>query len=130
LYKFCLALGWSALHGQTIAANPRLESVGLYPHAMVYLDTTVAVQRDGGNRKLWTVTDYKQTQSHSSGHIYRSTRSWVEIDCTAKHARVLHLTFFEGPMQSGKAIEREGVLHDWIAITPDSPMSRLAYKAC
>lgn len=54
----------------------------------------------------------------------------MEIDCNAKQARVLHLTFFEGPLQSGKPIEREGILHDWIAITPDSPISRLAYKVC
>lgn len=130
LRNFCLAWVWSALLGQTIAATPRLQSLGLYPHAVVYLDTASAVQRDGGNRKFWTVTDYKRMQTHSSGQFYRSTRSWMEIDCNAKQARVLHLTFFEGPLQSGKPIEREGILHDWIAITPDSPISRLAYKVC
>lgn len=123
-------LGCCASLALVAPAQARLESVGLYPHAAVYLDTAEPVRREGAHRKLWTVTDYKQRQSHEGGTSYRSSRAWMDIDCAAQKARVLHLTFFEGPMQSGQVIEREGILHDWLPIPADSPMARLAYKVC
>lgn len=118
-------LGLSAL-----SAQARLESVGLYPHAAVYIDSAEPVLREGAHRKLWTVTDYKQRQTHEGGTVYRSSRAWMDIDCAAHQARILHLSFFEGQMQAGKLIEREGILHDWLPIPADSPIARIAYKVC
>ena len=112
------------------SAPAKLETVGLYPHAVVYIDAAEAVQREGARRKLWTVTDYKQRQTHGNGRVYRSSRSWLDIDCQAQQARVLHLTFFEGAMQGGAVVEREGVLHEWLPIPADSPIARIAYKVC
>lgn len=124
-----LLLCLSAL-GVAVPVQARLESVGLYPHAAVYIDTSAPIERVGAHRKFWSVTDYKVGQNHEGGGSYRSTRAWMDIDCQARRARVLHLSFFEGPMQSGKVIEREGILHEWLPIPADSPIARMAYKLC
>ena len=127
------AAGALALSVLSLAAMPvhaRLESVGLYAHAAVYIDSAEPVVREGNHRKLWTVTDYKLRQNHEGGTTYRSSRAWMAIDCQARQARVLHLSFFEGPMQSGQVIEREGILHEWLPIPADSPIARIAYKVC
>ncbi len=125
------ALLWGALAALPAwAAASKLESVGLYGHAAVYIDTAAPIERAGSQRKLWTVSDYKQRQTHENGQSYRSSRAWMAIDCQSRQARVLHLSFFEGPMQSGQAIEREGILHEWLPIPADSPIARIAYKVC
>ncbi len=115
------------------AASPswaRLEPIGSFEHGAVYVDASASIERDGDHRKLWTVTDYKQRQALAAGGYYLSTRSWLDLDCRARQARVLHITFFEGAGQSGRVLQREGVLHDWLPIPADSPMHRLQYKYC
>ena len=108
----------------------RLTSLGLFEHGAVYIDSAEPVVKEGAHRKAWTVTDYKTPQRHSSGALYQSSRAWIDLDCQSRQARVLHLTFFAQPGQVGRVLEREGVLHEWLPIVPDSPMARLAYRLC
>jgi hypothetical protein len=128
--RFFQLLGVFGMLWLSTPVQARLDSVGLYPHAAVYIDGAEPVRKEGSVRKLWTVTDYKQAQHHEGATVYRSSRAWMAIDCAAKQARVLHLSFFEGQMQSGSVIEREGILHEWLPIVPDSPIARIAYKVC
>lgn len=114
----------------SLPAQARLDTVGLYPHAAVYMDTSSPVERVGVQRKLWTVTDYQTRQTLEGGGKYRSSRAWMAVNCQTRQARVLHLSFYEGPMQSGKVLESEGILHDWLPIPADSPIARIAYKVC
>lgn len=125
---------WTLACGLSLAlASPawaRLQSLGLYEHGAVYIDEAQAPVKDGAHRKVWTVTDYTSPQRHSSGALYQSSRAWIDIDCQSRQARVMHLTLFAKPGQSGARIEREGLLHEWLPIVPDSPMARLAYRLC
>ena len=114
----------------SMAAVPTLLPLGLYPHGMVYLDTDAPVERPGSEVRVWSVTDYRQAQTHQGGQTYLSSRSWIAVDCQRHKARVLHLTLFSGPLQAGSVVDREGILHDWLPVAPGSPMQKIHDRYC
>ena len=47
-----------------------------------------------------------------------------------KLARVIHQTYYTGPMLTGKVVMRQGMLHEWMAIDPSSPIQKIARRVC
>ena len=45
-------------------------------------------------------------------------------------ARVLHLTYYTGPMLTGQVVSRQGMLHEWLDIDPTSPIQKIARRVC
>ncbi len=131
LRRWPIWLGVAVLNGLIgVGAQAALLPLGLYGHGVVYLDTDAPVERSGSEVRVWSVTDYRQAQTHQGGKTYLSSRSWIAVDCTRQRARVMHLTLFSGARQAGTVVEREGLLHDWLPVVPGSPMQKIHDRYC
>jgi hypothetical protein len=106
-----------------------METMGLYPQGVFYIDTA-SVVREGDYRKVLSTLDYRQAQSSSQGKPFLSTRSQLHIDCKKELVRTLHLTMFAGAMLSGAVVESEGILNEWQLIPPETPMRRIWNRLC
>ena len=110
-------------------AGPRWEPVMLADQGMFYLDP--ASIRDQNERKeVWTALDYRTPQYTAEGKVYRSTRAQVWINCRLQMGRIMHLTYFSGPMLGGAEIEKAGMLQDWKEIEAGTPIQKIARKVC
>ncbi len=47
-----------------------------------------------------------------------------------KMARIVHMTYYSGPMLKGNVVERQGMLQDWVEVDASSPVHRLVRYAC
>lgn len=112
-----------------LPAQARLETMGLFPIGVFYIDSA-SVVREGGYRKLLSALDYRETQSSSQGKAFLSTRSQLHIDCKKELVRTLHLTMFAGQMLSGAVVDSEGILQEWQLIPSDTPMRRIWHRVC
>lgn len=122
----CLGgMGWSPMLAQAVS----WELVAQAPQGFYYIDPS-SVALDGERKLAWTVLDYREEQRLRDGSRYRSTHAQVQFNCKARLARLVHLTYFSGPMISGKVVLRQGMLQDWFEIEPGSPVQRLAYRVC
>jgi hypothetical protein len=112
-----------------LPAHARMETMGLYPQGVFYIDTA-SVVREGDYRKVLSTLDYRQAQNSSQGKPFLSTRSQLHIDCKKELVRTLHLTMFAGAMLSGAVVESEGILNEWQLIPPETPMRRIWNRLC
>ncbi len=110
-------------------ANPKWESITLNDQGAFYIDTK-SVSEEDGLKKVLSVLDYKKQQLTSNGKAYLSLQSQIQINCKKKMARVLHMTYYSGPMQTGQTVYRQGMLHEWMDIDPSSPIHKIARKIC
>lgn len=129
-----LALTLAATAGLTLAgapaqAGPRWEPVMLSDQGMLYYDPA-SVREQPDHKEAWTVLDYRKPQSTAEGKTYLSTQAQVWINCRLQMGRIMHLTYYSGPMQSGREIEKTGMLQEWNPLVPDTPVYRLARKLC
>lgn len=110
-------------------ANPKWEAVVLNDQGLYYIDAHDITQ-EGTRFVLWSAIDYKKPQKTAEGETYMSVKSQLSINCKAKMARVMHLTYYAGPMLKGKVISRQGMIHEWMDIDPSSAMHKIARKVC
>ena len=110
-------------------ANPKWEAVVLNDQGMFYIDAN-AITEEAGRKVLWSAIDYKKPQSTAEGQPYLSAQSQLMINCKAKMARVMHLTYYSGAMLTGKVISRQGMLHEWMDIDPTSAIQKIARRVC
>lgn len=110
-------------------ANPKWEAVVLNDQGLYYIDAH-DITHEGPRVVLWSAIDYKKPQSTAEGESYMSVKSQLSINCKVKMARVMHLTYYAGPMLTGKVISRQGMIHEWMEIDPSSAMHKIARKAC
>ena len=122
-------LTWSFVAGSLANAKPKLEPIMTNDQGLFYIDTNSVTQEDG-RKTVQSVLDYKKPQTTSKGKNYLSLQSQVEVDCKKKMARVLHMTYFSGAMLTGQTVYRQGMLHEWMAIDPSSPIHKIARKIC
>jgi hypothetical protein len=116
---------WSA----TPPAKPRWESVLLNDQGLFYIEPGTI--KDTGERKeVWSLLDYKKPQTTADGKPYLSTQALIMVNCKARMARIMHLTYYSGGMLSGQVIERQGMLQDWHEIDKGSPIQRIARRIC
>jgi hypothetical protein len=96
---------------------------------MFYIDAN-SVTQEPGRKVLWSAIDYKKPQTTAEGQTYLSAQTQLMINCKAKMARVMHMTYFSGAMLKGKVISRQGMLNEWMDIDPSSAVHKIAWRVC
>jgi len=87
-------------------------------------------KRNGDTVKLWTRWDY-DTDEYFGSKKYRSTVSFVEINCKEDMARTVFVTLYAGQKGEGRQIEQSNQPHaEFYPMPPDSMMRGLAKWAC
>ncbi len=110
-------------------ASPKWEAIMLNDQGLFYIDPKSITEEDG-RKKVWSALDYKKPQSTGDGKPYLSIHSQIQLNCKLKMARVLHLTYYTGPMLTGQVVSRQGMLHEWLDIDPTSPIQKIARRVC
>ncbi|WP_416559441.1 surface-adhesin E family protein [Limnohabitans sp. yimb22184] len=110
-------------------ASPKWEAVMLNDQGLFYIDPKSITEEDG-RKKVWSALDYKKPQSTGDGKPYLSVHSQIQLNCKLKMARVLHVTYYTGPMLTGQVVSRQGMLHEWLDIDPTSPIQKIARRVC
>lgn len=111
------------------AATPKWDAITLNDQGMFFIDAHT-IKDEGGRKVLWSAVDYKKPQSTADGVAYLSVQTQLQINCNAKMARVMHMTYFSGPMLTGKQVGRQGMLHEWLDIDPTSAIQKIARRVC
>jgi hypothetical protein len=124
---FCMLIGLGALNA--IAATPKWDAVTLNDQGMFFIDAN-SIKDEGGKKILWSAVDYKKPQMTADGVAYVSVQTQLQINCKVKMARVMHMTYFTGPMLTGKQVGRQGMLHEWFEIDPTSAIHKIARRVC
>lgn len=125
----CALLGLSLLLCQGTQASTKWEALMLNDQGLFYIDPQSITEEDG-RKKVWSALDYKKPQTTGDGKPYLSIHSQIQVNCHLKMARVLHLTYYTGPMLTGKVVSRQGMLHEWLDIDPTSPIQKIARRVC
>ena len=128
LFAYAL-MGLSGLLCFGAQAGTKWEAVMLNDQGLFYIDPQSITEEDG-RKKVWTALDYKKAQSTGDGKPYLSIHSQIQLNCQLKMARVLHLTYYTGPMLTGQVVSRQGMLHEWLDIDPSSPIQKIARRVC
>ena len=126
MWKNLLALMLCIACGSAYAEWSR---VGYYANGDFYIDRDT-ITRNGERREVWSVMDYRSPQMNNNGKIYRSTRSMLQLDCTHKMARIVHMAFFSGSMLRGNEIGKMGSLKEWESAPPDTPIRAILDAGC
>jgi len=104
-------------------------SVGRFDRGEFYIDrSTIDVK--GDQREVWSMMNYRNPEMHPNGHIFRSTRSLLQLQCKAKRARAVHLSHFTDAMLGGKQISKMGSLPEWDPVPPDTPIREILDLVC
>ena len=122
-------IGLSAVLACPSMATTKWDAIVLNDQGMFYIDAH-SVTEEAGRKVLWSAIDYKKPQSTAEGLPYLSAQTQLMINCKAKMARVMHLTYYSGPMLTGKVIGRQGMLHEWMEIDPTSAIHKIARRVC
>lgn len=95
-----------------------------------YLDATT-ITRAGREVRMWTVDDYRQTQTDIPNKPYRSVKSHWIFDCARRVSDVMTALYYMDGMAQGESIHSGTVeKRDWDKVTPGS-VGELAFKvAC
>jgi hypothetical protein len=120
---------WASTHLQAVAATPQWASVGLYDQGAVSVDIA-NVSREGPLRRFWSMMDYKVAQKSESGDTFLSTRSQMEINCQTRQVRIVHLSMHSAARLGGRVVDSEGILREWQAIPPGTPVDRISARVC
>jgi hypothetical protein len=122
-------LAWVGCCSLAAQTNTKWEVLSLSDQGMFYIDPKSITEEDG-RKKVDSALDYKKPQSTADGKAYQSAQSQLQINCRMKMARVIHQTYYTGPMLTGKVVMRQGMLHEWMAIDPSSPVQKIARRVC
>ena len=74
----------------------------------------------GDTAFVWDLHDLKSAAKRSNGFAYHSVGYAVEYQCRAMKRRVLAIKWFSSYMGEGQHQVEEGVVGDWVVITPGS----------
>ncbi len=104
-------------------------SAGLHDLGIYYYDAST-IEHQGDRHRAWTMLDYRDPQKNKQGQSFKSTRAQMEFDCKDKRVRALTVSFHSGPKLSGEVLVSEGVLQDWMAVPPGTPMTQIMKAVC
>ncbi len=95
-----------------------------------YLDATT-ITRAGREVRMWTIDDYRQTQTDIPNKPYRSIKSHWTFDCAKRVSDVMTALYYLEGMAQGESIHSGAVAErQWDKITPGS-VGELTFKvAC
>lgn len=95
-----------------------------------YLDAA-SITREGRELRMWTIDDYKQTQTDIPNKPYRSVKSHWTFDCAKRLSDVMAALYYMEGMAQGESIHAGAVSErQWDKVTPGT-VGELAFKvAC
>jgi hypothetical protein len=83
--------GWVSLGGD--------DKVGM----TIYIDPST-ITRNGEQRTVWVLYDFKTTQSKEGGVSFLSAKLQREYDCEKARTRLVTVLHYDGAMESGKMV--------------------------
>ena len=97
---------------------------------VAYLDATT-ITRSGQEARMWTIDDYRQTQTDIQNKPYRSVKSHWIFDCAKRMSDVMTALYYIDGMARGESIHSGSVAErQWDKVTPGT-VGELAFKvAC
>ena len=123
-----LGLTCLCLTVQTVCATDWV-SIGMTDDVVFGIDRAT-LERDGHVRHVWSMLDYRHPQKNSQGKTYLSSRMLFDIDCQQKLARSRSLAIYSGAHLGGEALTSEGVIAEWQAVVPASPVFTIMRHVC
>ena len=105
-------------------------ALGLFEVGTFYIDTdSVTVSNE--HRKVWTALDYRDPHVNQHNQkTYKSTRMQMEFDCKEQTVRTLSLSYHSGVRLSGETLSTEGVIGQFEAVPPDTPIFKIMRMVC
>jgi len=104
-------------------------SIGMTDDVVFGIDRST-LEHDGHLRRVWSMLDYRHPQKNSQGKTYMSSRMLFDIDCQQKLARSRSLAIYSGAHLGGEALTSEGVIAEWQAVAPASPVFTIMRHVC
>ncbi len=111
------------------AASAEWTSVARHGNGEFFIDRK-SVNIKGDQREVWSMMNYSNPQLSTSGKVYRSTRSLLQVECKTRYARAIHMSFFSGSLLRGEVIGNMGALPPWEPVPPDSAMREILDLVC
>ena len=69
----------------------------------IYIDAS-AITRNGDQRSVWVLYDFKTAQSKKEGISFRSAKMQREYDCSKARTRLVTILHYAGTMETGKML--------------------------
>lgn len=113
-----------------MALNARADFVKYHEddEMVSYLDTT-SVTRVGRELRMWTIDDYRQTQTDVPNKPYRSVKSHWTFDCARRLSDVMAALYYTDGMAQGEPIHSGAVAErQWDKVTAGT-VGELAFRA-
>ena len=123
-----LAFACLCLTAQAVVAADWV-SIGMTDDVVFGIDRAT-LEHDGHVRRVWSMLDYRHPQKNSQGKTYMSSRMLFDIDCQQKLARSRSLAIYSGAHLGGEALTSEGVIAEWQAVAPASPVFTIMRYVC
>ena len=120
---------WLLLCGLSLNAHAEWTRVANFERAEFYIDKKT-INIKGDQREVWSMMNYHSPQMDSKNHIFRSTRSMLQMECPSRYARVIHTAYFTDFMLRGEEIGKMGALPRWEPVPSDSPMNEILDLVC
>lgn len=82
----------------------------------IYVDAST-ISRNGDQRAVWVLYDFKTEQSKEGGVSFRSAKMQREYDCGKRLTRLLTILHYSGAMESGKMVlESKPSNQEWASV--------------
>jgi hypothetical protein len=82
----------------------------------IYVDAST-ISRNGDQRALWVLYDFKTVQSKEGGVLFQSAKMQREYDCGKRLTRLVTILHYAGVMESGKMVlESKPSNQEWAPI--------------
>ena len=96
--------GWVSLGGD--------EKLGL----TIYVDPST-IDRNGDERSLWVLYDFKTTQNKEGGVSFLSAKMQREYDCGTSRTRLRMIVHYAGAMESGEIVLKSSLPNqEWASV--------------
>ena len=87
----------------------------------IYIDPA-ATERNGDQRMIWILYDFKTVQSKEGGLSFRSAKMQREYDCGQSRTRLLTVLHYDGAMEGGKMVlESKPSNQEWTPVGQPEP---------
>lgn len=82
----------------------------------IYVDPST-INRNGDERSLWVLYDFKTTQTKEDGVSFRSAKMQREYDCGKSRTRLLTIVHYAGTMESGEMVLKSSPPNqEWVPV--------------
>lgn len=111
------------------AVHAEWSSVVRHNHGEFFIDRST-IRIKGAQREVWSMMNYSNPQVSSSGQVYRSTKSLLQVECDTRYARAIHMSFFTDLKLRGTEFGKMGSLPPWEKVPQDSAMREILDLVC